>query len=131
MVDLVSGLFVFLYEIILQYRDPIYRLEIFDFCGWLCLLVIPLLGLIAYYYVAGWFYAKYNSRRDYSIALLITATVSAITAYVYSFVISGTSLFNPEVLVFTLSNFIYSIVFFVVLSFVVKWWSPNSKCTPF
>lgn len=115
-------------------------------------LLITLLLVIAYYYLPFKFFNHPRSNRwwNWLIILFVAGLINAVIAssWILSDLFSGAIgdclmftrdadgnivsqlIFAADGFLFGVSNFIVSSLFFIIISFMIKWWSRNCKHSP-
>jgi hypothetical protein len=122
---------IFLYASLLDlpaiYEDKIYG----SVATWM--VVSALLAFLFFYYVLGWFRARFSTTGHWLLALAILIILNILLAVC----VVGASdaqeahVFSTDMLQLCLMNALFAATFFFLLTLVFKWWSPNAKKTPF
>jgi len=103
---------------------------------------IAFVVMIAYYYVIN--HPRFNRLISWLMMLLLVAVSNLIigavmtlgdlsTGNIGACLLSGESggIYASDCWMFGLANFFVSAIFFIVFSFIFKWWSTNCKRVPF
>jgi hypothetical protein len=94
------------------------------------LLVWSLATAAVFYYVVGGMSSEYNMPRHWFITLGLTAVLCMLTVLaVCRFAFGQWGLGGP-VVTLTLIQGLYAALLFTVVSFLIKWGSPNARTTP-
>lgn len=113
-----------------------------DFAVWVFFLIIGI-GLaftILYYYVPGVNRPKTAKVWVWCVFLFVTATICGIIGYwqanntlVDNYTQSGTPMpdFSNDLVYFSIYNFIFGAIIFLIFSITLKYWSKNSSHIPF
>ena len=122
--------------------------NLFNNIGLMALLISLALVLLYYYAIN---HTRFSQWWHWTIVLLISGGINFLLAYSWinnDFVngnigdclkylrddednIKSQLIYQNDCLMFGLSNFFVSIIFFIVFSFMFKWWSSNCKHSPF
>jgi hypothetical protein len=112
-------------------------------------LFVSLLFVLIYYYLIN--HPRFNKWGHWSIVLILSGIINFFIAYrwilgdflkgaiddclMYKRDEEGSMvsqlIFESDCRMFGISNFIVSALFFILLSFIFKWWSHNCKHSPF
>ncbi|WP_225034707.1 hypothetical protein [Winogradskyella sp. SM1960] len=130
-----------LYDIFKINSEPFYKdLLRLDFAIWVFTItgIMSLLFVILYYYVID--RPKTAKLTIWSLFLLVVSIVSAISAYMiasntiiddYLSISSPVPEYSQDLIYFSLINFSFTALFFLIWSSLLKWKSSNSSHIPF
>ena len=98
--------------------------------------------VIVYYYLIN--HPRFSSRGSWLLTLLIVGLINLfigagitlgnfLAGDINECLIGGSNggIYESNCWMFGLANFFVSVVFFIIFSVGLKWWSRNCKCTPF
>jgi hypothetical protein len=128
---MLQGLLSSVYGLLHGAQGPLFTEQIYPQIG-AALLGLTLLSGLLYYYVFGWTTATLNMTRHWVIALVINAVLCMVTVVGISrFELGGFDVDAPIVMSLVLIQGLYAALLFVIMSALIKWGSPNARCTPF
>ncbi len=127
--------FATIYEMFLRYYDPsfsgdLYDEELYTVLGTGTILINLVLVLLFYYGIN-----RPNFSRWYNWLLMLIVGVS--TSFVFSYFLIynkfeglGYLYETIQYISFSIRNAIFSVVLFIIFTYLFKWWSTNAKGTP-
>lgn len=131
-----KNIFRFLYELIIgrpqpPMETPLYRNEIFPDVGGITLLLISLLMVVFYYYVLN--HLLQTARLSHWYHWLGVLIINAIIAFGFAVYYCRINEATPDSYIywFAAANALYSGIFFLLFSMLLKWKSNNAARTPF
>jgi hypothetical protein len=127
--DLFAPVFEFFYYTV-PFSDDLYEEGLYAFLG-LCNILLSLFFSVLFYYIIN--RPAFSKWYHWLIILLINFGVSFTLGVVLpqtKFVALGID-YQNEYYVFGLMNALIAILFYTVISFIIRWWSTNAKQTPF
>lgn len=127
---MIQQLIATIYELLHGLQDtPLYADSIYPQIG-AAMLALALIAVGVFYYVIGWITARYNMLRHWVIALVLNCALSMLVVLAVGRSEFGTWNMPAPVFTLVLIQGLYAAVLFTLLSFMVKWGSPNSRRTP-
>jgi len=128
-----SELFTFLYELFHYagtFSDDLFEQDLYLIVGLINVGTSVLLGLLFYYAIDN---PKFSKLKHWLIILTINALIAYGVGFFYPFNIFETLLIEYQIgdySLFAIKNVILSFLWFVLSSYLMKWWSTNAKGTP-
>ena len=122
--------FTWLYEILHPIQpDPTWS-SIYELSGW-CLVSITLLVSAYYYHVLNRYFINWFKLRHWILFLLINSILSSFVVTIIAWDMLQAISFMPEILSFFFINFLYSAIFYSLISYIMRLGSPHAKYTPY
>jgi hypothetical protein len=131
-----KDLFAALYELITGQNDlaeVLYNAGNQYFLVGIVMLSLSLVGMVVYYYVIN------HPRFHRWFHWLLTITILGIINFAAAYFVANGAVYDlhgyaeniTDIVMFGLTNVIWTFVFSFVFSMCIKWWSTNCKRTPF
>jgi hypothetical protein len=113
------------------FSDDVYNFELYIPIA-LTLLILTIICVVLFYYVIG--RPKFSRWYHWGSVLITNAIVQffvPLTVIQNKFDKEGISEYTSEYYNFSFANMFMSVLLFIIVSFMIRWWSPDCRKTPF